>query len=221
MTVKVYNQQGEIVGKISLPKEIFGIRTNLDLLHQVVVCQAANKRQGTAHTKHRAEVSGGGRKPWRQKGLGRARHGSIRSPLWVGGGVTFGPRKDKKYKKRIPNKMRRKALLIALSTKARDDFLIVLDKLQLEKPKTKLMAQVIEDLRLKIDYLRKGRILIALAGQDDSIIRAGRNLPGVRIMQARELNPLDLLSSKYLVLPRDSIKIIEKTFRINEKIKEK
>ena len=129
MKVSVYNQEGKEVGKVLLPKEIFEVKVNPDLVHQVVVCQMANRRQPIAHTKDRGEVRGGGRKPWSQKGTGRARHGSIRSPLWIGGGVTFGPRKEKIFKKKIPKKMRRKALFMVLSGKAKENLLLVLDKL--------------------------------------------------------------------------------------------
>ena len=126
MKINLYNQKGEKVGKTDLPDEIFNVEINSDLLHQVIVSQMANKRQSSAHTKDRGDVSGGGKKPWRQKGTGRARHGSRRSPIWVGGGVTFGPKSEKNYKKTIPQKMKRKALFMALSSKVNDDELILL-----------------------------------------------------------------------------------------------
>src|SRR3989344_4067362 len=126
MKVDLYNQNGEVAGSVNLPKEIFEVKFNADLVHQIAVSQMANKRQVSAHTKIRSEVRGGGKKPWRQKGTGRARHGSIRSPLWRGGGITFGPRNDKVYEKDIPKKMRRKALLMALSQKAKNSQLVVL-----------------------------------------------------------------------------------------------
>src|SRR3990167_5955176 len=118
MKISIYNQAGEKTSTMNLPKEIFEIKFNADLVHQIAVSLSANKRQISAHSKTRSEVRGGGKKPWRQKGTGRARHGSIRSPLWKGGGVTFGPRKDKVYEKDVPKKMRRKALLMVLSEKA-------------------------------------------------------------------------------------------------------
>jgi large subunit ribosomal protein L4 len=207
MQVKVYNQEGKETGKVRLPKEIFGVPLNEDLVHQVVVSQMANRRQVLAHTKDRGEVKGGGRKPWRQKGTGRARAGSIRSPLWKGGGVTFGPRKEKVFKKRIPKKMRRKALLMVLSAKAKNNLLILLDKLKIEKPKTKEMAKILEKLP------PKGKnCLIALPEMDKKIILATRNIPKVETIQAKDLNPLDLLSFKYLLLPKDSVKVIKDTF---------
>jgi large subunit ribosomal protein L4 len=167
----------------------------------------ANKRQGTAHTKDRSEVSGGGRKPWRQKGLGRARHGSIRSPIWRKGGVVHGPRKERIWKKKIPKEMKKKALFMVLSSKAKDKELILLDDLKIKESKTKLMKEILEKLPLD-----KKSVLIALPKMDKKIILAARNLPKVSTIQAKDLNCLDLLSFKYLLLPLESVKVIEKTF---------
>jgi large subunit ribosomal protein L4 len=211
MRVNLYNQKGEKIGQTLLPKEIFEVKTNRDLVHQVIVSQMANKRRGTAHTKTRAEVKGGGRKPWRQKGTGRARHSSIRSPIWKGGGVTFGPRKEKNYTKRIPKKMKRKALFMILSEKAKEKMILVLDKLSVPEPKTKLMAQTIDKLR-KIKGFERGNMLIALDQKDDKVIRSARNITRLKVMQAKDLNPLDLVSVKYIVLPKESIKVIKETF---------
>ena len=207
MKTVVYNQQGKEIGQTLLPKEIFDVKINPDLVHQVVVSQLANRRRVIAATKGRGEVRGGGRKPWRQKGTGRARHGSIRSPLWRGGGVTFGPRKERVFKKRIPKKMRRKALLMALSGKVKNNFLILLDKLKIEKPKTKLMAEILKKLPCK-----ENSTLIALPEYDRNIILAAGNLPQVDTLWARNLNALDLLIFKYLVMPKESIKVIKETF---------
>ena len=207
MLVKIYNQQGKKIGQTRLPKEIFEVPLNEDLLHQVVVSQMANRRKKIAHTKDRGEVRGGGRKPWRQKGTGRARHGSIRSPLWRGGGVVFGPRKEKEFKKKIPKKMKRKALLMALSSKAKDGELILLDKLELKEIKTKKIAQILEKLPCK-----KKSTLLALPKIDKNVILSARNLPRVETIQARDLNALDILSFKYLLLPESSIKVIQETF---------
>ena len=206
MEVKCYDQQGKVVSQAKLPREIFGQKVNPDLIHQVVVSQMANRRRVLAHTKGRGEVRGGGRKPWRQKGTGRARHGSIRSPLWRGGGVTFGPTKEKVFQKKINKKMRRKALLMVLSAKAEKNLLILLDKIKLAQPKTRLMAEILDKLPIK------GSCLIALPELDKNVIRAGRNLPQVGIVQAKDLNALDLLNYKYLVVPQDSIKVIQETF---------
>ena len=207
MKVKVYNQEGKEAGEALLPKEIFEVPISPDLVHQVAVSQMANKRKVVAHTKDRSEVRGGGRKPWRQKGTGRARHGSTRSPIWRGGGVTFGPKKNRTFKKNIPQKMRRKALFMVLSVKAKEDLLIVLDKLNLDKAKTKLMAQVLDKLPSK-----NQSSLIALPKVDETLVLSARNLPDIKTTEARNLNTLDLLSYKYLIIPKESIKVIKDTF---------
>jgi large subunit ribosomal protein L4 len=167
----------------------------------------ANKRKTIAHTKTRAEVSGGGRKPWPQKGLGRARHGSIRSPLWRHGGIAFGPRKERVFKKKIPKKMKRKALFMVLSQKLKDGEIILVKELKIEKPKTKIFFNILKKLPLK-----KSSALIALPKVDRNLVLASRNIPKIKTILAKDLNCLDLLSFKYLILPVDSIKVIEKTF---------
>lgn len=212
MKVKVYNQKGEEVGTTTLPKEVFGEKVNPDLIHQVAVCMMANQRQPWAHTKDRGEVRGGGKKPWRQKGTGRARHGSIRSPIWVGGGVAHGPRKEKKYEKKIPKKMKRQALLSVLSGKFQDKELVVLDKLEIDAPKTKKMVEVLDNLKEKAKVIEKNSVLIAIPKKDDNIIRSASNIPKTEVIEARNLNVLDLLKYKYLLLPKESIKIIKETF---------
>jgi len=212
MLVNTYDQKGEIIGQTRLPSEIFDMKINPNLVWQVAVSQMANRRRVIAHTKTRGEVRGGGRKPWRQKGTGRARHGSIRSPIWRHGGVVFGPRKERIFKKEIPKKMKRKALFMVLSTKAKENLLILLDSLKIEKPKTKLMAKIIENLKSKIENFKEGSLLIALPKKDEIIFRAGRNIPEVGIIEARNLNALDLLSFKYLILPKETISVIKETF---------
>jgi large subunit ribosomal protein L4 len=207
MKIVVYNQKGEEVGTTVLPKEVFGLEVSPDLVHQVVVCQMANRRKVIAHTKDRGEVRGGGRKPWRQKGTGRARHGSIRSPLWKGGGVVFGPRKEKVFKKEIPKKMKRLALFMVLSGKIKNNLLILLDKLKIEKPKTKEMTEILKKLPCKNESS-----LIALPELDKNLIIASRNIPDVETIRAKDLNALDLLSFKYLIMPKESIKVIKETF---------
>lgn len=207
MKYPVYNQKGEKVGSTLLPKEIFDVKTNPDLIHQVVVSQMANKRKVIAHTKDRSEARGGGRKPWQQKGTGRARAGSIRSPIWRGGGVTFGPRKEKKFKKIIPKKIRRKALLMVLTEKAKENLLIISDKLKIEKPKTKEIFKILNK------FPSQGKkCLIALPDLDKDLVLAARNLPKIKIIEARNLNCLDLLSFKYLIIPKETIKVIKETF---------
>jgi len=212
MLVNTYNQKGEKIGETKLPSEIFDVKINPDLVHQVVVSQMANRRRVIAHTKTRAEVRGGGRKPWRQKGTGRARHGSIRSPLWRGGGVTFGPTKERVFKKKIPKKMRRKAFFMLLSAKVKNNLLILLNELKIEQVKTKVLIEIMENLRVKIKNFQKGSVLIALPEIDRKLILAARNLPLVETVQAKDLNCLKLLSFKYLILPKDSIKVIKEAF---------
>lgn len=207
MKATVYNQEGKEVSQTLLSKEIFGVELNPDLLHQVVVAQMANRRRVIAHTKTRGEVRGGGRKPWKQKGTGRARHGSIRSPLWKGGGTVFGPRKEKNYKQKINKKMRRSALLMVLSSKAKDNELVILEDLKIEKPKTKLIVEILNKLPVK-----DKTTLIALPEKDENIIKASRNIARIETIEARNLNALDLLNYKYLLMPKEAIKAIETTF---------
>jgi len=206
MKVDVYNEKGEVTGSTVLPKEIFEVPLNYDLVHQVFVSQKANIRQVSAHTKDRGEVRGGGRKPWRQKGTGRARHGSIRSPLWRGGGVTGGPRKERVFKKEIPKKIRRKALFMVLSEKAKNNFLVVMDKLEMEKPKTNKMAEIIKKLPVN-----KGSRLV-LTNNGKNVFLSARNIYKTGVLEARNLNIVDLLNYKYLLLSKDDLKEIEKTF---------
>lgn len=206
MKVTVYNQEGKEAGEMTLPKEVFQVPMNADLVHQVVISYTANQRQNSAHTKNRGEVRGGGRKPWRQKGTGRARVGSIRSPLWKGGGVTFGPRNEKVFTKTIPVKMRRKALYMVLSEKAKSNLLLVLDTMDMEKPKTKLMAQMIA----KLPGSNESRLVVTTQGKN--VFLAARNIKKTGVLEARNLNIVDLLNYKYVLVSKDGIKDIEKTF---------
>jgi large subunit ribosomal protein L4 len=200
----VYNQEGKEVEELELPDEVFGLKLNKNLLHQAVVAQMANSRQVIAHTKDRSEVSGGGKKPWRQKGTGRARHGSIRSPIWKGGGVTFGPTKEKNFSKKINKKMKRKALLMALSGKVKDNELILLDDLKISTPKTKELSRVIESLsKIKKDFKRGA--LIALENKEENIIKAVKNIPKFSTIGIRNLNIVDILKYKYLLMTKDGV----------------
>jgi len=206
MKIAVFDQQGKEVGQTLLPKDIFDVKINPDLVYQVVRSQMANRRKVIAHTKTRGEVSGGGRKPWRQKGTGRARAGSIRSPLWRHGGITFGPTKEKIFKKKIPKKIKKKALFMALSAKAKNNLLLILDKISLKEPKTKLMAEIIKKLPIK------GSFLIVLPKYEKNLILASKNIPNSETIEARNLNALDISSFKSLVMPKETIKIIKETF---------
>ncbi len=239
LELPVYNTEGKEVSKIELNSQIFGLKLNPDLVKQAVEAQMSQSRIPYAHVKDRSEVRGGGKKPWRQKGTGRARHGSIRSPIWRGGGVTFGPRKEKVFAKKINKKMRRRALFMVLSGKAHDNELIILDDLKLGQPKTKLIAKVLKNIfgvfagvaernsalsrssasLLQDKSLAKARtpsVLIALPVSDKNVILAVRNIPKSSTIGASSLNVIDLLSHKYLIMPKESLGVIEKTFKNHE-----
>jgi large subunit ribosomal protein L4 len=184
-----------------LKEEVFGVKARPHLLHQVVAMQRSNRRAGTASTKTKGFVRGGGKKPWRQKGTGRARAGSIRSPLWVGGGTIFGPQ-PRDYSYRLPRRARREALLSALSLKNRDGKIIVLEKLELMEAKTKHMRKVLEDLQVK-------NALIVIPQPDEKIERSARNLPTVKVLRAEGLNVYDLLRYEHLILTEGALRLLE------------
>jgi len=184
-----------------LKEEIFGAKTRPHLLHQAVLMQLANRRAGTAATKSKGWVRGGGKKPWRQKGTGRARAGSIRSPLWVGGGTIFGPQ-PRDYSFRMPRKARKGALLSALSLKNRDSKVIVVDKLELEEPKTKLMAKALAELKVT-------SALIVISQPDEKIERSARNIPAVKVLRVEGLNVYDLVRYEHLILTEAALKLLE------------
>lgn len=193
--------------KEALVKDIFEVEINPNLVHQVATSQMSNRRKVIASTKGRGEVRGGGKKPWRQKGTGRARHGSIRSPLWVGGGTTFGPTSEKNFKKTIPVKMRRKAMLMVLSEKAKRGEIVVVDSFELKEIKTKDLEKKILGLKLE------GKsCLIVLPEMDEKMIKSAQNIQKVQTIQAKDLNCLDLLNYKYVVLTDEGIKKIKETF---------
>jgi large subunit ribosomal protein L4 len=202
MQVPVYNIQGEQISEAELRDDIFGVPVNTALMHQALVRQLANARLGTHDTKTRSEVSGGGRKPWRQKGTGRARQGSIRSPQWRGGGTVFGPT-PRSYRKKMPRKMRHQALRSALSVKAAGAQLVLVDSLEMAEPKTKDALSVLN--RLGID----SSALILLPQRDEVVLRSVRNLPKVQTLVAQYLNVRDLLQFDYVVLPLASLEVIE------------
>lgn len=200
--VAVYNKEGATVGEITLSDAVFGAEVNPGLLHEVVQMYLANQRQGTADTKTRAEVRGGGRKPWRQKGTGRARHGSIRSPLWRKGGVVFGPH-PREFGWTMPKKARRAALRQALSAKVKNGELIVVDSFELEAPKTREVVTLLKNL--KVD----GSAFIVTAQEDTNIYKSARNIPGVRVNAARNLNAYEVLAASKLVFTQDAVAKVE------------
>ena len=184
-----------------LKEEIFGVKTRPHLLHQTVVMQLNNRRAGTAATKSKGFVRGGGKKPWRQKGTGRARAGSIRSPLWVGGGTIFGPQ-PRDYSFRMPRRARKAALLSALSQKNRDGKIIVIDKLELEEAKTKLMVKALTELKVT-------SALIVIPQPDQKIERSSRNIPALKVLRVEGLNVYDLLRYEHLILTEGALKLLE------------
>lgn len=205
METPIYSQTGKPVGKINLPEKIFGVRWNADLVKQVADSMLSTKRKPVAHTKDRSEVRGGGRKPWRQKGTGRARHGSIRSPLWVGGGVTGGPRNEKNFERKVSKKMKAKALYTILSRKLRDEEVLFVDSIVLPEPKTKQAIRALHCLSTikgfaTIFSKRNNATVIATADKNRETERAFNNLGNIRVVEARNLNPLLLLEYKYLII---------------------
>jgi large subunit ribosomal protein L4 len=210
MEAIVYNQKGEKLNAVNLPESLFGLKMNPDLVYQVAVTQAANRRRITAHTKDRGEVSGGGKKPWRQKGTGRSRHGSNRSPIWRHGGVVFGPRNDKVYGGKINKKMRRKALAMVLSAKASGGMMVLVDKIEFDVPKTKVMAQMLEAIKKVNENFKTGKVLVALPEFEKNAVLSGRNIPGAEMIEAAKLNTLDLLNAKCLLLPSAAVKVVER-----------
>lgn len=201
MRVPLRNMAGQTVGEVELRDEVFAAPVNEAVMHQALLRQRANARLGTAQTKTRSEVSGGGRKPWRQKGTGRARQGSIRAPQWKGGGTVFGPH-PRSYAQRMPRKMRRLALRSALSVKAAEERLIVLDDLQMDAPRTKEMVALLG--RLAVD----GSALILLSAPAWAVQESASNLPHVKILRTCSLNVADLLKHDYVIMPVAAVEAV-------------
>ena len=204
--VNVYNETGSVVKELDLNPKIFDIKVNPIVIQQVVLGMAANARLTLAHTKTKDEVRGGGRKPWKQKGTGRARHGSSRSPIWIGGGVTFGPRNDRDYTQKINKKMKRQALFMSLSDRANNEAIKVIDALNVTDFKTKKMVQVLGALSLSKSTL------IVSNGQNEKLIKSVSNLPKIEIIDARNLNVSVVIKYKNLLITEEAFADIEKTF---------
>ncbi len=234
--IKVYNQKAEAVGEMKLTDKVFGVPASEPLLHQAVVAQTSNQRQVLAHTKDRSEVRGGGRKPWRQKGTGRARAGSSRSPIWIGGGITFGPLKERNFKKKINKKMKQKAMLMVLSDRVKSGNFLVLDKFDIGEYKTKILNKILAALEKflsdnegmenakrestktagsKNNKVReyKRSLLVINEGRDEKVKYSGRNLAGVEIINLDNINILDLLKYRNLILTTAAVKILEKKYK--------
>jgi large subunit ribosomal protein L4 len=203
MDAKIYDVKGKEAGTVTLPEAVFGQKWNANLVHEVVVSMQSNARAGTAHTKFRGEVAGGGKKPWKQKGTGRARHGSSRSPIWVGGGVAHGPRTEKDYSKKINKNVRSKALAVALSKKNADGMVVFVDTLGFEKPSAKnaramidALGSVAKDLPIK----RKNAALIVLGGRNEQAEKSFRNFGNIEVVQVKDVNPVEILTYKYVII---------------------
>ncbi len=215
MKTNIYNIEGKESGSIELPADIFDLELNNDLIHQVVVSMMSNQRAVIAHTKGRSEVSGGGKKPWKQKGTGRARHGSIRSPIWRGGGITFGPTKERNFSKKINKKAKIKALLQILSQKMRDGEILFVDQISLAEPKTKEAKNILTNFsKIKgfenILTKKKNSAIIFDVEKNDNNIKSFANFKNIKTEEFRKINPLDILNYKYLVIvnPEKSIELL-------------
>jgi large subunit ribosomal protein L4 len=212
VNIKIYNKNAETAGEMELIDKVWNVKPNEALLHQAMVAQMANSRQVLAHTKDRSEVRGGGKKPWRQKGTGRARAGSSRSPIWIGGGVTFGPTKDRNFKKDINKKMRQKAIFMALSDKAKNQAFIVLDELKADEFKTKKINEILKKLEEKVLNIQretKRSVLMVNDAKEDKLKYSARNLAGVKLLNLENINLLDLLKYKNLIISKEAVKKLE------------
>ena len=203
--VALLNIRGQQVGEIELNDSVFGVEINQHVLHDVVKNYLANQRQGTQSAKTRAEVRGGGRKPWRQKGTGRARQGSIRSPQWVGGGVVFAP-KPRDYRYELPKKVKRLAMKSALSTKVQDNSIIVLDTLEMDAPKTKEMVNVLKNLKVE------KKALIVMSDKNENVIKSANNLPGITTTLVSTLNVYDILKHDQFIITKDAVHKVEEVY---------
>jgi len=204
LTLDLFNKEGKKVGDVELNESIFGVEINTNAMHQVVVAQLANKRQGTQSAKTRAEVRGGGIKPWRQKGTGRARQGSIRSPQWIHGGIVFAP-KPRDYRISVPKSMRRVAFKSALSAKVAENEMIVIDSLDFESPKTKAMLEILSAFGAK-------KTLIVVEKSNENIYKSARNIPGVQVSPVNNLNVYDILKYEKFIVTKDAVSKIEEVY---------
>ena len=203
-TVGLFNKEGNKIEDIQLNDKVFAVEVNADAMHQVVVALLANKRQGTQSAKTRAEVRGGGIKPWRQKGTGRARQGSIRAPQWIKGGVVFAP-KPRDYRMSIPKSMRRVAMLSALTSKVQNDAMVVLDSLTLEAPKTKEIVKMLNAFNAK-------KTLIVTAEANETVYKSARNIEGVAVLPVNNINVYDLLKYSKVIMTKDAVSKIEEVY---------
>ncbi len=203
--VDLYDMSGKVVGDINLSEAVFGIDVNKEVVHQVVVNQLANKRQGTQSTKTKSEVRGGGIKPWKQKGTGRARQGSIRSAQWIKGGIVLGP-KPRSYRYTLPKKVKRLALKSVLSSKVSENEIIVLDSLNFDKIKTKQMAEVLKNLKIE------GTAVVLIADKNENVERSANNIPGIKTLLANTINVYDIVKHNKLIITKDAVSKVEEVY---------
>lgn len=206
--ISLYNIKGEKIGSLEIAKSLFDVKVNPALIHEAVIAQNANSRVAIAHTKDRGEIAGSSKKPWKQKGTGRARHGSKKSPIWIGGGITFGPRNERNFSVKINKKTKRQALAMVLSDKVAQDHFIALDELHLEKGKTNELASILKKLPLSTK-----KTLIVLPPEEKSVAKAAKNLKGVSTLPANTLNVVDLLKTGIVLVTKDSVAMIEKIYK--------
>ncbi|MDB5239253.1 MAG: ribosomal protein large subunit ribosomal protein [Candidatus Parcubacteria bacterium] len=217
MDAPIYNQQGQSAGKITLPKGIFDLNWNADLVHEIIRLMNSNSRSPVAHAKTRGEVRGGGKKPWQQKGTGRARHGSSRSPIWVGGGTTHGPRNEKNFERKINKKARSKALLTILSRKFKDGEVLFIDSFSFNAPKAKEAKTILTSLSKikgyeKLATKKVNTAMITMDKKSDSVSKSFRNFGNISVEEFRNINPVSLMNHTYLIIsnPAESLKTLAK-----------
>jgi len=215
MEAPIYNQQGKSTGKIALPEGVFGVKWNADLVHEVVRLMNSNSRRAVANTKTRGEVSGTGKKPWQQKGTGRARHGSRRSPIWVGGGIAHGPRADKNFSRKINKKARAKAFYTILSRKFKDGEVLFMDSLSFKGPKTAEAKDVLQSLSKikgyeKLATKKANTAIIAMDKKADAVTKSFRNFGNISVEEFRNVNPVSIMNHTFLIIanPEESLKTL-------------
>ena len=212
MKIKVYNQSAKEVSELEVSDKVFGLKVNAELIHQAMVAQMSNERQVLADTKDRSEVRGGGKKPWKQKGTGRARVGSSRSPLWRAGGVTFGPTSDRNFSVKINKKMKQKALLMSISDKIANASFVALDKLEFPEFKTKDFNTFLSAAEKEVLATDRRSVLFVNSSKDEKVKYSGRNLKGVEIINLENLNILDILKYRNLIMTEDAVKAMSEKY---------
>jgi len=212
MKADLFNLENKVVGELNVPETVFGVRWNESLVHQALAAQQSNRRRPWAHAKDRSEVRGGGRKPWRQKGTGRARHGSTRSPLWIGGGKAHGPRNERDYSVKLNKKMRRQAIFAILSRKFKENQVRFFDALEVEEPKTKILAKNLREILAMGKLTRKYDVVLVPDLESKNINRAAKNLTKTKVINPTSLNVEDLLNHKNILIDQRAVEVISKHY---------